>query len=551
MTIARWRLALFVALVLALLALSMPTATDLGWGYLARHDYARARASFTGRLRGDATDRDAWLGLAAAYEALGDPARQIRTLEALARLPAGRRDALERLADVYEWNKDVAASVGALERLLVAGVDAATASGVRQRLLNLYAWAGRYDDIARTLSALVAAPPASADAVEDAIVAARLLGRRRDVIAFATAWAEANPRSIDAARRLAYLHEAVGVPALARDRWLKIARLDPFDGEARERLGAEGRAIWDTAVAAIERTRAEKPRDAAVRRRLVALYREVGEGRRAIEIQRELAALLPDDRNEQLLLARLLVEHDRAAEAIPLFETLVARADGADLFDDLARLYEWTGQPARALALLERLAAARPDDRELAERLLTATQAKGDVAGALALLDRLAARYPAEPRWAERAVDLLIGAGRLADAIPRQQRLVEARAGSLPDALKLAQLYEWTNQPAQALALLERVAAARPADRALGERVAVLARGVGDLPRALAALERLAAQFPAEPRYAEQTVELLLAENRLADAIARQRRLAEQDNPAALLRLAELQTAAGQEREAI
>ena len=83
MKIERWKLVLGVVVTLSLLALSVPWGGDLGWAYLANRQYALAERMFTQTLRGDPGDADLWLGLAATYAALGDPGRQIATLEDL------------------------------------------------------------------------------------------------------------------------------------------------------------------------------------------------------------------------------------------------------------------------------------------------------------------------------------------------------------------------------------------------------------------------------------------------------------------------------------
>ena len=45
---------------------------------------------FDRALRGDTTDAHLWVGLATAYEALGEPDRQIATLEARRAVPRHR-----------------------------------------------------------------------------------------------------------------------------------------------------------------------------------------------------------------------------------------------------------------------------------------------------------------------------------------------------------------------------------------------------------------------------------------------------------------------------
>src|SRR5438552_18285639 len=77
MNLNRWKVWSCVAGVLLLLALVTPSRTDLGWAYLSRREYAQARETFVEQLRHDPSDPQTWLGLAAVYDALGDPERQI------------------------------------------------------------------------------------------------------------------------------------------------------------------------------------------------------------------------------------------------------------------------------------------------------------------------------------------------------------------------------------------------------------------------------------------------------------------------------------------
>ncbi|HEV8614137.1 MAG TPA: tetratricopeptide repeat protein [Methylomirabilota bacterium] len=276
----------------------------------------------------------------------------------------------------------------------------------------------------------------------------------------------------------------------------------------------------------LEAARIADPRDADVRARLVAAYRRLGDGARAIRVQRELVDLAPADRGRVLGLARLLVGEDRAGDAIPYYERVLRGHPGdADTALALAQAHEWTGRPRRALIVLEPLAVALPGDRGLNERVATLAESVGDTERAVAALDRLA---PAgsDDRVAARAVDLLIGARRLGDAIRRQEAIVARHSQSADQALRLAQLYDWTNQPAKALVALEHVATLRPGDRALSERILARSEAAGDPDRAVAVLDRLARET-SERRHTERAVEILVAARRLPEAIARQRALAE------------------------
>ena len=143
MKIERWKLGLGVLLTLALLAMSVPWGGDLGWAYLADRQYALARDMFAEALRGETTDAQLWLGLATAYEALGEPDRQIATLVDASRSLPRRRDLLLKLADAYQANRDPAAASAVLERLTVIPVPDDVP--LLERLLTAYLWKGDYE----------------------------------------------------------------------------------------------------------------------------------------------------------------------------------------------------------------------------------------------------------------------------------------------------------------------------------------------------------------------------------------------------------------------
>ncbi|MGH7315955.1 MAG: tetratricopeptide repeat protein, partial [Candidatus Rokuibacteriota bacterium] len=340
MKIERWKLATGVVIVLALLALSVPSAGDLGWAYLATRQYARAQRMFTDALRGDTTDASVWLGLAAAHEALGEPDRQIEALQGAARRLPRRRDIQIQLVDVYEANKDPAAAARVLEALTVApGPDDVS---LLRRLLTVYTWSADYERQAVVLRKLVALSPADPEVVHELATVARSLNRQDEALAVLDAYVRRRPEDPEGRRWLAQVHDSLGQGDRAIEHWKVLARLDPRDVEARDRLlPAPGGAPREEEIALLERQRAADPREEVARRRLVDLYRGVGDGPRAIGVQRELVALSPRDHDGLALLARLLVEQDRGPEAIEAYERAVEIApDRLDVALALAQLYE-------------------------------------------------------------------------------------------------------------------------------------------------------------------------------------------------------------------
>jgi tetratricopeptide (TPR) repeat protein len=558
--IERWKLGLGVLLTLALLALSVPWGGDLGWAYLADRQYALARDMFTDALRSDAGDAHLWVGLATAYEGLGEPDRQIATLEDAARRLPRRRDLLLSLADAYKANKDPGAAAAVLERLTATpGPDDVP---LLERLLTAYLWKGDYEREVEVLRKLVALSPTDSGIVGELATAARSLNRQEEAATVLEAFVARRPDDAEGRRWLAQAYDSLGQGDRAIEHWKVLARIAPGDAEARDRLlPAPGGAPRVEEVAILERQRAADPRDEAARRRLVELYRGSGDGPRAIGAQQELARLRPRDHDAQALLGRLLVEQDRGPEAIAAYERAVEIApERLDTALALAQLYEWGNEPRRALALLERVAKARPADRALQERVAALAQGGGDGQAALSALDRLAALSPRESRYAQQAVDALVGANRLPEAIARQRRIVEQSPGAPGPALRLAQLHEWNGQereaigvyegldragalpdaslgrlaelyrfqdrPADFLRVAERLLARRPDDWALRDAAAQAAEGLGRVQDSVRLMQPMAERRPLDEGQALRYLALTARAGRLDDGLRVHRRFA-------------------------
>ena len=566
MRIERWKLGLGVLLTLALLALSVPWGGDLGWAYLADRQYALARDMFTDALRGETTDAQLWLGLATAYEALGEPDREIATLEDASRTLPRRRDLLLKLADAYQANKDPAAAAAVIERLTVSsGPDDVP---LLERLLTAYLWKGDYERQLAVLRKLVALSPTDPAVVGELATVARSLNRQDEAATVLEAFVRRRPDDPEGRRWLAQAYDSIGQGDRAIEHWKVLARIAPGDVEARDRLlPAPGGAPRVEEIALLERQRATDQRDEATRRRLVELYRASGDGPRAIGAQQELAALRPRDHDALALLGRLLVEQDRGPEAIAAYERAVEIApDRLDTALALAQLYEWGNEPRRALALLERVAKARPADRPLQERVAALAQGSEDGQAALSALDRLAALSPQEGRYAQQAVDALVAANRLPEAIARQRRIVEQSPGAPGPALRLAQLHEWNNQereaisvyegldragalpepslgrlaelyrfqdrPADFLRVADRLLARRPDDWAMRDAAAQAAEGLGRFQDSVRLLQPMVERRPLDEAVALRYLALTAQAGRVDDGLRVHRRVAASAGPA-------------------
>lgn len=518
MSIERWKLALGVVVTLGLLAMSVPWGADLGWAYLADRQYALAERMFARAVAGDPADGNVWLGLAASYAALGDPDRQIGTLEEASRRLPARRDLRLQLADVYQDNKDPAAAARVLEELTA---EPHPDNGpLLDRLLTRYLWTGDYARQLVVLHKIVALEPTDRGAVTELASVARSLNRQDEALSVMESYVRRRPDDAEGRRWLAQVYDSLGQGPRAVEHWKVVARLLPGDLEARDRLlPAPGGGAREEELALLERRREAEPRDEAVRQRLVALYRGVGDGPRAVAVQRELAALRPRDPEVLLALGRLLVEQDRGPEAIALYERALEIAPGR--LDDalaLAQLYEWNNEPRRALAVLERVARARPGDRALQERLVALARGTDDGPAALAALDRLAAARPEGP-YAQQAVDALVAAKRLPEAITRQRRIAEQAPSAPAPALHLAELYEWNGQEREAIAVYEGLDRAGTLPEPALARLAQLYRYQGRSADLLRVADRLLARRPEDAGLRQAAGEAAEALGRPADAL--------------------------------
>ena len=407
MKIERWKLALAAVVTLGLLALSVPWGADLGWAFLADHQYARAERMFVGpsgraeRRRAVARPRRHLRGPRRPRPPDRHPRAAIRTLPR-------RRDLKLQLADVVPGQQGAGrggAGAGGADRQ-----PRPDDGPLLDRLLTRYLWAADYERQLAVLRKLAALETTDRAVVTELAATARALNRQQEAVAVLEATSAAAPTTRRAGAGWPRSTTPSGSRRRAVEQWKVVARLLPADLEARDRLlPAPGGAAQSEELALLERRREAEPRDETVRQRLVALYRGLADGPRAIAAQRELVALRPRDPDALVTLGQLLVEQDRGPDAIPLYERALEIApDRAETALTLAQLYEWNNDPRRALAVLDRLARARPEDRGLQERVAALARGTDDGAAALAALDRLAALRPEGP-YAQQAVDALVG----------------------------------------------------------------------------------------------------------------------------------------------
>ncbi len=490
MKLTRTQRALFVLAVLGLLAVSIPSRTDLAWQHLAHREYDKVIRVLDPPPR-PGTDRDAWEALAAAWAGLGDVEREIVALEYAAAAGPGNRDVLLRLADVYEGVKDIEATARTLERIASASPRD---DAVLQRLLGLYDWLGRYEDASAVLSRLLALGIRRADLAEDVIALARTLNRMDDAVPAIEAYAARLPGDARAQRQLAELHDALGRARVAAH----LAPVEPGTPPPPDRPAPARSATPPP-------SRPEDP----------------------VATAETLARRAPDDPGRLRAVVDALVGADRARDALVWQERLMTvTPDDETAWRRLIQLYEWTAQPGAALGALERFARRRPDDERLIEQLVDALVANDRVPDAVAWQRRVVERNPGAVAPALKLAQLHEWMNEERAAIAVYEAL--DRVGTLPPAAlaRLGDLYRFQDRPADFLRVAERRLAATPGDDALRLLAVEAAEGLDRPADAARLLRPLVDARPRDLALAARYVELAVRAGRIADALAVHRRVA-------------------------
>ncbi|HYE93370.1 MAG TPA: hypothetical protein VEA38_20225, partial [Terriglobales bacterium] len=245
-----------------------------------------------------------------------------------------------------------------------------------------------------------------------------------------------------------------------------------------------------------------------------------------IKAAEALARRAPDDPARLRAVAEAYVGADRAREALPWQERLVALTDSDADWRRLIELYEWTAQPKLALGALERFAARRPDDRQVVEQLVESLVANERVTDAIPWQRRLVERAPADVPAALRLAQLHEWAGQEKEAIGVYERL--DKANRLPAAMlaRLGDLYRFQDRPADFLRVAERRLAATPDDEALRLLAVEAAEGLDRPAQAAALLRPLVDARPRDLTVVARYVGLAIRGNRIDDALAVHRRVA-------------------------
>src|SRR5438552_1731190 len=553
MNLNRWKVWSCVAGVLLLLALVTPSRTDLGWAYLSRREYAHARETFVEQLRRDPSDPQTWLGLAAVYDALGDPERQIAALETVARRFPGRRDARRLLADVYEWNRDPGNALRVLAQMPPTGE--AEDQPRLMRLLGLSQWLGESDRMVISLPQVLRAGPTAPATLEDPAPRAR---RPRDA------------EALIALGRLLVAQDRGREAIAVYERALEIepgrANLEMTLAQLYEWTNQPSRA-----AALLERASATRPGDRALAERVIAAASAAGDTDKAVAVLDRLARLYPDDHRYARRAADALVAANRVPEAIPRQRALLEREPGAlEPALRLAQLYEWTGRepdaigvyegldragilpegsalrlaqlyrfqnrPADFVRLAERLLSRRPDDASLRREAIETATGLGRADLALRFLRPLVDRQPADEALALRYLGLAAEARRLDDGLGVWRRFLAATPGAKIDArLKAGRLLSDLGRPGDAIVEYEAVvASAGDKPDAAANVTARLAtaepyEATGAPAKSLAQLEALQRLRPRKPAHLREIGRRSLALSRQEPALRAYQALLEQE----------------------
>ncbi|HUG73200.1 MAG TPA: tetratricopeptide repeat protein [Steroidobacteraceae bacterium] len=290
----------------------------------------------------------------------------------------------------------------------------------------------------------------------------------RDAVANYQAAIDADPEFIAARGALGRLYLLGGLPEKAREIVAPALLVAPEDAQLRTVRGGLRALDGDLAGALEDGEAAVKaaPDDEVALAFLAAQYRRQNRTEDAITTLQEGLERIPDSADLRVILAELLYDSGRKAEAIAQLET-VATAHSAVLahWQRLARVQLLDQNPEGAEQALRQAVAANPDSTDAKSALVVLLAAQKDQAAALAEMRKFIA---ADPKNAE---------------------------------LKIAQgqFLESARQPDQAAALYREVIKSEGTDAqglVARNRLAVQLVQKGDLPAAEALLAEVLAENP-------------------------------------------------------
>ncbi|MFQ5847444.1 MAG: tetratricopeptide repeat protein [Candidatus Methylomirabilales bacterium] len=237
-----------------------------------------------------------------------------------------------------------------------------------------------------------------------------------------------DPDSLAIRLALAGLYMQHGVFRQAIDVAEEILSVDPENVEAHLLLATAYENIRNGRMAEryYRETLRLQPNRADVYLRLGNLYTRARKYAEAVEAYRKAMARDPDLYQARYNLARVLLETDQAEEAIAHLQQVLELRPGFDQASLLLGLtYEQQGEWERAREVYRKSLQEDPTNRSFRERLAGTYLRSGDPAGALAELQRIADDHPEDLALRNRIGLLLIELRRYAEA---QQLLEEVLA---------------------------------------------------------------------------------------------------------------------------
>jgi len=287
------------------------------------------------------------------------------------------------------------------------------------------------------------------------------MGERRAAIKALLDLLGRSPRHVEAAHRVADLLAEEGRPGDAQRILQSVAEQSPLETPVRQgrihlKAGDRGRARE-----AFERVLLEAPTHREARFALADLACEEADGTGAWGHLEALASAHPGDASlRQAVLERMIALAQRLEGSVGL-EWWVPFAAWAgpepDVLAQTARMQQASGDPAEAIASLERLLLSAPHDHVTARELALLLIAEGQRDRARDLLGQAAQQ--GDSVALQTLGRLALESGEAAVAAAWYERAVAALPEDLPTYLKLVAAHEAVPDPVRALAAVERLLA--------------------------------------------------------------------------------------------
>ena len=487
--------------------------------------YARAADLYMQLVQRHPEERRFRRSLAFAQQAAGQTSEAERTLRRLVTDGEANSDTRTTLAWLLNTQRRHAEAWQVLEPLPRPAEDTA--------LLDLQArtalWAGRNEEAAQLLHALVDRRPQSAELWKRLAESWEALGEPAQAADALRAYLRVQSQDWRAREQLADILARQGSLGAAIAEYRKLVAVEPTNPRLRQSLGLveESAGQLDAALGSYLRAINDTGRaDPALQLRVARLYRWTSEPRQAVEwyekylaaesdpvlrrrAETELAVALLDagdpsgslsrlqsaapivslDADELLTGARAATATGAHPDAIRFLELLSARRS---LMRDeqlwLAGAYRADGRTHRALAAYEQVAAAdRIPDKGVLEAVGDLRFDHGDYAGALRAFGTLTAEDQVSLKVARTAA----AAGQLALATEHYERHTRLHPDDTAAHLETARYYASAGRPEMAIARYRQV---------------VAARGPADLRLELARIHLAAGQFDDAEQWARQAI---------------------------------------------